>query len=154
MTATTQDAPRPPQVRLREIREEDLPALFAHQADPASAAMAGVPSRDWPAFLEHRARTGADPTVVRLVIEVDGAVAGDALSFIHDGRRVVGYRVAQELWGRGIATAALRELLQVVTERPLFATVRPANGGSRRVLEKCGFRLVSENPEDCLYELP
>jgi RimJ/RimL family protein N-acetyltransferase len=140
-------------VRLREIDEQDHPVLFAHQADPASAAMAGVPSRDWDAFLEHRARVAADPEVVNLAIEVDGAVTGDVLCFISEGRRVVGYRIAQAFWGRGIATAALRELLAVVTERPLYATVLPANAGSRRVLEKSGFRLLSETESDCLYEL-
>lgn len=42
-----------------------------------------------------------------------------------------------------MATAALRELLAEVRERPLYARAAADNAGSRRVLEKCGFRLTA-----------
>ena len=48
-------------VELREIREADVPTLFAHQADPEANAMAAFPARDEPAFREHLARVFADP---------------------------------------------------------------------------------------------
>ena len=149
----------PIHVRLREVGIPDLPALYAMQADPDSAAMAGVPSRDHAAFLEHRAQVAADPEVVWLVIDVDGEVAGNVLCFIQHGRRVVGYWLVREHWGRGIATAALRELLEVVGERPLYATVSTSNAGSRRVLAKCGFVQAGEpevvdGVEQILLELP
>ena len=40
-------------VVLRAVREEDLPAIFEQQRDPASVAMAGVPGRDREAFDAH-----------------------------------------------------------------------------------------------------
>ncbi|MGN6795614.1 MAG: GNAT family N-acetyltransferase [Streptosporangiaceae bacterium] len=41
--------------------------------------------------------------------------------------------------GRGIATAALRLLLQRVSVRPLHARTASDNTGSQRVLRKAGF---------------
>jgi RimJ/RimL family protein N-acetyltransferase len=70
------------------------------------------------------------------------------LSFVRDGERQVGYWIARDRWGRGIATAALTALLEQVTERPLCARVAAHNRGSLRVLEKCGFRLVGEERQE------
>ena len=141
-------------VRLRPVVASDLPVHFEHQADPESAALAAVPSRDRDAFDTHWARILADPAVVVLTIEADGEVAGSALSFVRDGRRQVGYRIGREHWGRGVATAALTELVaRHVTDRPLFARVAAHNPASRRVLEKCGFRLVAREPDGDLEML-
>jgi RimJ/RimL family protein N-acetyltransferase len=41
--------------------------------------------------------------------------------------------------GRGIATAALRQFVTDVDDRPLYAHAAKHNTGSVRVLEKCGF---------------
>ena len=55
------------------------------------------------------------------------------------GKREVGYWIAKQFWGQGIATSALHSFLQIENERPLYARVAAHNIGSRRVLEKCGF---------------
>ena len=47
-------------------------------------------------------------------------------------------------WGKGLATKALAAFLREETTRPLFGRTAKDNAGSRRVLEKCGFRLASE----------
>jgi RimJ/RimL family protein N-acetyltransferase len=140
-------------VRLREVEDSDLDVFFESQADPVAVDLADVPTRDRPAFDEHWARIRSDPETVIRTIEVDGAVAGNVLSFVPDGERVVGYWIARELWGRGIAAAALAEFLKIVTERPLYATVAPGNPGSVRVLEKNGFRLLREEPESLFFQL-
>lgn len=141
-------------VSLREVRDDDLPTLFAHQADPASSAMAGVPSRDQPAFDAHWAKIRADPlTLIRAVI-VDGEVAGQALSFLINGRREVGYWLDKAYWGRGIASAALAQLLEVETRRPLYGHLLKTNAASRRVLERNGFVYVADDgPADILMIL-
>jgi RimJ/RimL family protein N-acetyltransferase len=61
------------------------------------------------------------------------------LSFEHGGRREVGYVLGKAFWGQGIATAALRQFIELDTVRPLYAGVALHNVASRRVLEKCGF---------------
>ena len=75
---------------------------------------------------------------------VDGEVTGNVLSFERDGRREVGYWLGRDHWGRGVATAALVAFLGEEETRPLHAGVLAANGGSLRVLEKCGFAVCGE----------
>jgi RimJ/RimL family protein N-acetyltransferase len=131
-------------VTLRPVEPADLPAFYEHQRDPAGIVMAGVGGRDEDAFTEHWERILADDdTLIRTVV-VDGEVAGHVLAFEHHGRREVGYWLARHHWGRGVATAALVAFLGEERTRPLHAGVLPANAGSLRVLEKCGFAVCGE----------
>jgi RimJ/RimL family protein N-acetyltransferase len=66
-------------------------------------------------------------------------VVGHAGVFGPPEEREVTYWIGREHWGRGAATAALRELLSIVPEGRLRARAAADNGGSIRVLEKCGF---------------
>jgi RimJ/RimL family protein N-acetyltransferase len=141
-------------MRLREVEDRDLDALFGHQADPEAYELADVPTRDRAAFDAHWAQIRRSPQVVIRTIEVDGQVAGHVLSWLRDdGVRLVGYWIGRELWGRGIASAALAEFLTIVDEGPLQATIAPPNTASRRVLEKNGFRLLREEPDSLVFEL-
>jgi RimJ/RimL family protein N-acetyltransferase len=141
---------------LREVREDDLDVLFEQQREPEAVAMAVFPAREREAFDAHWRRILADEALVAFVIDVDGEVAGNAVSWEQDGRRLVGYWLGREFWGRGLATAALAELVQELGTRPLHAWVASSNAGSIRVLEKCGFVRVGERTtdvEEYLYEL-
>ena len=146
---------------LRDVAESDLDAVFEQQADAASSAMAGVPSRNRAEFDAHWRRILADDSCVTMVIDVDGEVVGHVLSWPSEGRRYIGYWVARAFWGRGIASAALAELVVLLPERPLHALVSTTNGGSIRVLEKNGFvavgpaddKLADEGVPGLLYEL-
>jgi RimJ/RimL family protein N-acetyltransferase len=135
-------------VRLREVRDEDLPAFYEHQADPAAHGMADFPPRDREAFDGHWERIRSDAGVVIRTIESEGVAAGNVLSWPHEGKRLVGYWVGREFWGRGLASAALAEFLELLDERPLYAQVAAANAGSLRVLEKCGFTPAPGDRED------
>ena len=55
--------------------------------------------------------------------------------------REVTYWIGRSYWGKGIATRALNEFL-TVDPPPLHARVAYDNVASRRVLEKCGFRVI------------
>lgn len=131
---------------LRDVTEADLDTLYEHQRDPESARMAAFPSRDREAFLTHwRTRVLPETRNTRKVIEVDGVVVGNILAWTADGRREVGYWIAKEDWGKGIASRAVAELVaKLETTRPLHADVAQHNAGSVRVLEKCGFVRVGE----------
>lgn len=130
---------------LRDVAEEDLPILFQHQLDPEATRMAAFPSRDEDAFMTHwRTKVFANPANMRKSIVVDGHVAGNILSWDQDGRRLVGYWIGRDHWGRGVATRALVAFLRLDTTRPLHAWVAEHNVASIRILLKCGFR-VDEN---------
>ncbi len=64
-----------------------------------------------------------------------------------------GYWIGREYWGKGIASAALADFLDVVEDRPLHARVAKHNAGSIRVLEKCGFARCGENDEELVFRL-
>ncbi len=135
-------------VTLREVQDEDLPIFFLHQSDPESNRMASFPARDQAAFDAHWAKIRADTSIVLRTILVEGHVAGNLVSFEQVGAREVGYWIGREFWGRGIATRALMQFLDLITVRPLHAVLAPHNVASRRVLEKCGFRFENEEGDE------
>ena len=86
----------------------------------------------------------SDRSTTNKVVEIDGRVVGHIASFDLEGHREVTYWIGREDWGRGIATRALQELLQLEPTRPLYAHAASDNAASIRVLTKCGFLIVGE----------
>ena len=132
-------------ILLRDVIESDLPILYEQQLDPDATAMAAFPSRDREAFMAHSARIMSDESVIFKAILFDGQVAGSMVSWVMEGEREVGYWLGKEYWGKGIATQALAQYVESVRTRPLYAHVARHNIGSRRVLEKCGFKVIGED---------
>lgn len=130
---------------LRPITESDLPILFEQQLDPEATAMAAFPSRDRDAFYAHSKKIMADESNILMTIVYDSQVAGSIFSWEMEGEREVGYWLGKEFWGKGVATQALAEYVKIVTIRPLFAHVAKHNIGSKRVLEKNGFKVIGED---------
>ena len=68
----------------------------------------------------------------------------------------IGYRIAEEYWGRGIASSCVRGLLDfIMTEtrvKMVTAHVIPENKGSARVLLKNGFEYLLTKEEDWGHE--
>lgn len=126
-------------VVLRPVEDDDLPRFFEMFRDPESVAMAGVPARDPEAFHAHWAKIRADPLIVLRTVTADGEVVGNVLCFPRDGRQELGYWVAREHWGRGIASAAVRAFLAEYPARPLAAGILESNLGSLRVIARSGF---------------
>jgi ribosomal-protein-alanine N-acetyltransferase len=86
-----------------------------------------------------------------VLVAGDGSVLGRFnLYDVEDGTAVLGYRVAQHVAGRGVATATVRELCRLAAERHGLRTLRAAsareNAASRKVLAKAGF--VPAGPAD------
>ena len=86
-----------------------------------------------------------------VLVAEDGPVLGRFnLTFAADGTAELGYRVAQHVAGRGVATATVRELCQLAAARHGLRTLRAAasreNVASRKVLAKAGF--VPVGPAD------
>ncbi|MGW2828986.1 GNAT family N-acetyltransferase [Streptomyces sp. NPDC001286] len=132
-------------VVLREVHDSDLPVFFRQMNDPEALHMAAFTPKDpadRDAFDAHWERIRAGGDVLRTVL-VDGDVVGSAAVYGDPGEREVTYWVDRAYWGRGVATAALLALLAEVPERPLYARAAADNAASRRVLEKCGFRLTA-----------
>ena len=138
----------PPRLVLREVVDTDLAIFFEHQRDPEAVRMAAFPSRDRDAFLTHWAKLRREPSNIIRAIVWDGQVAGNIGSWIAGGQRLIGYWIGREFWGRGLATQALAELVDMVEARPLYAHVVKSNVASIRVLEKNGFVEVERHTGD------
>jgi RimJ/RimL family protein N-acetyltransferase len=112
---------------------------FERQQDPEARRMAVFPERDRATFAAHWRRVLANDAATNRTVLSDGRVAGYVVSFDQDGKRLVGYWIGREFWGRGLATKALAALLEEETARSLHAWVATTNVAFMRVLEKCGF---------------
>jgi RimJ/RimL family protein N-acetyltransferase len=137
----------PNEVRIRPVNIEDLPLFYPQQIDPDAMYMAGFApeTADYEAFLAHWDKImGDEKTTVRTILYGD-QVAGNILGFIYNDLPHVGYWIGRDYWGKGIATQALAQFLEIVTVRPIYARVLKDNLGSRRVLEKCGFQIIEED---------
>jgi RimJ/RimL family protein N-acetyltransferase len=142
-------------VEVRPVVESDLETFYEHQTDPEATAMAVFGAQEHDAYMERwHQRILANPDNYARTITVDGAVAGNLLSWSMEGTRYVGYWIGREFWGRGVATAGMRALLEEIQERPIHALVVVTNVGSQRVLEKSGFTRIERrpSPEDGLDE--
>jgi ribosomal-protein-alanine N-acetyltransferase len=79
-----------------------------------------------------------------VLVGEDGTVLGRFnLYDLRDGTAELGYRVAQHVAGRGVATAAVQELCRLAAARYGLRTLRAAttydNVASQKVLAKTGF---------------
>ena len=134
---------------LRNVVSDDLPIFFEYQLDQEANTMAAFTAKDptnREAFMAHWDRILANKTNVLQTILFNGQVAGSVSSYEDEGHPEVTYWLGKEYWGKGIATWALQEFLaQKNRTRPIYARVAKDNLGSRRVLEKCGFKIIGES---------
>jgi RimJ/RimL family protein N-acetyltransferase len=110
------------------------------------AAFTARDPTDREAFAAHWDRILADETVMVRTVLLDAQVAGYVLSYETSGRPEVTYWLGKAYWGRGLATRALaRFLAHENRTRPIYARVARDNAASRRVLKKCGFKVIGED---------
>ncbi|MFJ6837040.1 GNAT family N-acetyltransferase [Streptomyces sp. NPDC091209] len=131
------------EVTLRDVRDVDLPTFFAQMNEPEGLRMAAFTAKDpsdTALFRAHWARNRQDPAVImRTVVGDSDEVVGHVAVFGPPEEREVTYWIGRQFWGRGAATAALRELLVIAPERPVHARAVADNLGSIQVLKNCGF---------------
>lgn len=143
--------------KVRELRSTDVDGLLAFEVRNREWFESQIDARD-PAFysvqgvgehIEEYLCGLAQGTWHPFVIEdADERIVGRAnLKSINPAQGVaqVGYRVDQQLCGQGLATLALKHLIQQAQVRwqlrQLVAYVFKENIGSRKVLDRCGFLL-------------
>ncbi len=141
-------------ILLRPVIENDLPILFQQQLDPDAIAMSAYPAKDRGEFMRHWEGILKNKKVIARTILYKEKIAGHVLCW-KEGKyeQRIGYWISKEFWRRGIASAAVNELLTLVKIRPLYAEVANHNIGSRRVLEKNGFALLNEGAKISTYKL-
>ena len=105
-----------------------------------------------PAALERARASDANPWGFHLFFDNDGSLVGFGgwKGTPLDGVVELGYSVAPTRQGRGIATAAVRELIsraRVASLKSVVAHTLPESSASTGVLTRCGFSYVGEIPD-------
>jgi RimJ/RimL family protein N-acetyltransferase len=140
----------PVAITIRNIETADISIFFEHQLDLEANRMAAFVSddpHDRAAFDAHWKRIMDSTGIVKKTILRGQEVAGHISCYPQEGELEVTYWLGKEHWDKGVATQALKELLQEITHRPLFARVAKDNIGSIRVLQKCDFQIIGENKD-------
>lgn len=135
-------------ILLIPVTDSDLPIFFEQQLDKDANFMAAFTAKDptdRDAFMAHWAKILADPGITIRTILVEGQVAGHVSVHGWFGEPEITYWIGKAFWGKGVASRALAQFLDIVTARPLYARVAKDNRASRRVLEKCGFTIGGED---------
>ncbi|WP_411730970.1 GNAT family N-acetyltransferase [Paeniglutamicibacter sp.] len=85
------------------------------------------------------------------IASLDDEPAGLVVSSRHDGAVEIGYWLAPEHWGKGLAGRMVARAIPAVWDAygsiPLSARVDPENGASVRILTRHGFRPDGATPE-------
>lgn len=129
-------------IQLRQTIPADLEALFQIQLNKEANFMAAFTSKDSSAkesYIEKYTRHLNDPTINQQTILNGETIIGSIAKFIMFGDTEITYWIDRDYWGKGIATAALKNFLEIERTRPIFGRAAFDNIGSQRVLEKCGF---------------
>jgi RimJ/RimL family protein N-acetyltransferase len=137
-------------VRLEPFAEDHLPALDALIADPVTVRFTRIPEptppgfpRLWLDMYEKGRRDGTREAFAAL--DDDGTFLGLALApeIDRDAREVeLGYMVAPDARGRGVATALLRALTTWAFEQGALRAaliINADNPASERVAARCGY---------------
>ena len=136
---------------LQRLRADHAPAVLAFELANRAYFATFISDRG-DEFFDHfteqfhglLADQEAGTCVFHVLVGEDGTVLGRFNLFdLEDGTAVLGYRVAQHVAGRGVATAAVQELCRLAAARYGLRTLRAAtthdNVASQRVLAKAGF---------------
>lgn len=136
---------------LREYAESDLERLvsLANNENVSRYLVYTFPYPYTLADAEWWIGTGSNQNgAITRVVEYRGLLVGSVGITPQSGWRdhlgEIGYWVAEDYWGKGIATAALRQMTDYGFNsrnfRKLVAPVLAPNIASMRVLEKCGYQ--------------
>ncbi|MFI8849946.1 GNAT family N-acetyltransferase [Streptomyces sp. 891-h] len=143
---------------LKQLDAGHAPAVLAFELANRAYFAASVPDRGDDFFDQFTDRFSAllaeqeaGICAFHVLVTEDGSVLGRFnLYDLEDGTAVLGYRVAQHIAGRGVATATVRKLCHLAAVRYGLSTLRAAtahaNVASQKVLIKAGF--VAVGPAD------
>ncbi len=132
-------------VTLRKVEPADLETLYLHQLDPEAnrmAAFVGKEPRNHAEFHAHWEKILSSPQNTTRTIVADDAVAGYIACYPDGENLETTYWIGREFWGKGIATEALKQMLRLVSDRPICARAATDNLGSVKVLQKCGYKII------------
>jgi ribosomal-protein-alanine N-acetyltransferase len=144
-------------IRIRPLNESDAPAVEAYASHELVAATCDVPHpypENGAVSFIHQALENASTALVFAVLADETFAGIVSITNITDADDSISinFGIAVPFWNKGYATAAVREAISYARERLNASAVENCclreNAGSKRVMEKNGFRKVGEKPYD------
>jgi RimJ/RimL family protein N-acetyltransferase len=151
---------------IRPCRADDAESLYQLRTQPEVATWA----HSVPTDLDDWRKRFTDPEIAPhvLTVEVSGEIVGELMAYVRDGaaqkevsdvaarsEAELGWLIAPEHQGRGLATEAARALVALcfvpLGVRRVVASTFEANRPSWRVMEKVGMRLETRSRRDTLH---
>jgi ribosomal-protein-alanine N-acetyltransferase len=148
------------EVTLEPLRADHADAALAFEVENRAYFASWIWDRGDEYFADFATRHAAllaeqEAGICRFHVLVDGtgAVAGRVnLIDIEDGEAELGYRIAEKWTGRGLATAAVRAIVEVAATEYGLTSLRAGasdrNPASQAVLTRAGFRPVGTSTTD------
>lgn len=136
---------------LQRLRTDHAPTILAFELENRAYFATFITDRGDEFFAHFTGLYGAllaeqesGTSIFHVLVSDDGEVLGRFNLFdLKDGEAVLGYRVAQQVAGHGVATAAVQELCRIAAAqfglRKLKAATSHDNVASQKVLIKAGF---------------
>jgi ribosomal-protein-alanine N-acetyltransferase len=141
---------------LQRLRLDHAAALLAFETENRAYFAASVSDRGDDYFRDFDARLGslleeqaAGVLHQHVLVESDGSIVGRINLFdVAGGSANLGYRIAQRAAGRGLATAAVKQICEIAARDYGLTRLRAAaardNAASQAVLARTGFVRVGE----------
>ncbi|MES2828089.1 MAG: GNAT family N-acetyltransferase [Bacteroidota bacterium] len=129
-------------ITLTKTEKEDLYSFFEFQLNKEArhlAAFVNKDSNDKDAYVERYNTYLNNPTINMQTIKVDNEIVGSISKFMMGDEAELTYWIDRKSWGKGIATSALKDFLQMEKTRPIYGRTAFDNFSSQKVLENCGF---------------
>ncbi len=135
-------------IKLIKTEADDLNSFFQFQLDQEANYLAAFTARDpndKSAYIEKYTKFLTDPSKIMRTIKINDEIVGSISKFMIENDAEITYWIDRKFWGQGIATTALKELLKIEPNRPIYGRVAFDNYGSQKVLEKCGFVKIGKD---------
>lgn len=154
------------EIELRQTHKNDLETFFMFQLDKDANYLAAFTPKDpsdKDAYIKKWTQLLSDEKVNIRTILFQKEIAGSIAKYEMEGDAEITYWIGKSFWGKGIASNALKNFLEIEKTRPIFGRVAFDNIGSQKVLEKCGFSKIgtekgfanarNKEIEEFVYEL-
>ena len=107
----------------------------------------------WQRFYQHYQAIIVQKKLAIFTVRVDGQIAGAVEVADKLDHYVVGYWLGINYRGKGIATEAVKSVINQLDSKPIVADTLIENPASSQVLERLGFKLEKNSETNCFYRL-
>jgi len=141
---------------IRPARLSDARAILKIRNEPASLAVSAgsepIPLAQHLAWFENKyfKQSGS----LCFVVELDGVVVGYSRFDLDEDQYLISAAITTSMHGKGIGNILFKESIEQLNPQiPIWGEPLKSNHVSIKILERCGFKRISESDKFFLYKL-